>query len=183
MPDARTGAGSGSAAGGGDPRRDGAGASVSPAVSPSAGAGSGSGGGAGAGGGAGGGAGSGSAAGRGAGAGDSRRDGIGAFESEGESPLAQAAQWLERITGDPLADAVRGRVRVIAVSAPTGRRRYQECTVELTVTAGGAPPHTLTQVVVLPRSAWPKVGDVLVAAVSPSRPDALEVDWSPLARR
>lgn len=130
---------------------------------------------------AGGGAGAGAS--RGAGAGDSRRDGIGAIESESESPLAQAAQWLERITGDPLADAVRGRVRVIAVSAPTGRRRYQECTVELAVTAGGAPPHTLTQVVVLPRSAWPKVGDVLVAAVSPSRPDALEVDWSPLARR
>lgn len=119
----------------------------------------------------------------GAGAGDSRRDGIGAFESESESPLAQAVQWLERITGDPLADAVRGRVRVVAVSAPEGRRRYQECTVELAVTADGAPPHTLTQVVVLPRSAWPKVGDVLVAAVSPSRPDALEVDWSPLARR
>lgn len=118
-----------------------------------------------------------------AGGGDPRRDGAGAIESESESPLAQAAQWLERITGDPLADAVRGRVRVIAVSAPTGRRRYQECTVELAVTAGGAPPHTLTQVVVLPRSAWPKVGDVLVAAVSPSRPDALEVDWSPLARR
>lgn len=130
---------------------------------------------------AGGGAGAGAS--RGAGAGDSRRDGIGAFESESESPLAQAAQWLERITGDPLADAVRGRVRVVAVSAPEGRRRYQECTVELAVTADGAPAHTLTQVVVLPRSAWPKVGDVLVAAVSPSRPDALEVDWSPLARR
>lgn len=133
--------------------------------------------------GAGAGAGAGASRGAGAGAGDSRRDGTGAFESEGESPLAQATQWLERITGDPLGDAVRGRVRVVAVSAPTGRRRYQECTVELAVTADGAPPHTLTQVVVLPRSAWPKVGDVLVAAVSPSRPDALEVDWSPLARR
>lgn len=133
--------------------------------------------------GAGGGAGAGASRGAGAGAGDSRRDGTGAFESEGESPLAQATQWLERITGDPLADAVRGRVRVVAVSAPEGRRRYQECTVELAVTADGAPAHTLTQVVVLPRSTWPKVGDVLVAAVSPSRPDALEVDWSPLARR
>lgn len=128
-------------------------------------------------------AGAGAGAGSGAGGGDPRCDGAGAFESEGESPLVQAAQWLERITGDPLADAVRGRVRVVAVSAPTGRRRYQECTVELAVTASGAPPHAITQVVVLPRSAWPKVGDVLVAAVSPSRPDALEVDWSPLARR
>jgi hypothetical protein len=93
-----------------------------------------------------------------------------------------AARQLERITGDPLADAVAGRVRVVSRSEPGGRGRYQPCTIELLAEAEGVPPRTVTTEVVFDRRHWPPVGAVLPARVSRTHPDAVEVNWDALAR-
>jgi len=99
------------------------------------------------------------------------------------SELDKAAAWLERLTRDPLADAVRGRVRVVAVSEPAARGRYQECDLDLLVEADGIPPTRVRQQLVFPRKTWPRVGDVVPARVSRSDPEVFEADWDRLTRR
>lgn len=94
----------------------------------------------------------------------------------------EMAQWIERATRDPMADAVRGRVTVVMVSEPEGRARYQECRLELRAEAPGVTARTVTTSAVFPRNRWPKPGDVLVARVSPSHEDAIEVAWDTLPR-
>ncbi|MEZ3162226.1 hypothetical protein AB1K54_17060 [Microbacterium sp. BWT-B31] len=96
--------------------------------------------------------------------------------------LDDAARWLERVTGDPMADAVRGRARVTDASPPAGRGRHQECRVTLEVEADGVSARAVEQVVVLDRRYWPVVGTALPARVSLSHPDAVEVDWDALGR-
>ncbi len=102
-------------------------------------------------------------------------------EPEGDEPeeseLARAASWLEKITRDPMADAVAGRVTIVSASAPQGRRRYQECDVELIAEAPGIPPTTVRQQVVFGRSLWPRAGYVLPARISRTHPEVLEVAW------
>ena len=100
-----------------------------------------------------------------------------------ESELDQAAAWLEQITRDPMADAVAGSVRVVAASEPQGRARYQECAVDLIADAAGVDAAAVATAVVLPRTVWPRVGDVLPARISVSDPQHLEVDWNALTRR
>lgn len=99
------------------------------------------------------------------------------------SELDKAAAWLERLTRDPLADAVRGRVTVLAASEPAARGRYQECALELAVEGDGVPRTVVTQQLVFPRAVWPRVGDAVPARVSRSRPDVFEADWDRLTRR
>ncbi|WP_448231102.1 hypothetical protein [Microbacterium lacticum] len=100
-----------------------------------------------------------------------------------ESEFAQAAAWLQRLSGDPLADAVPGRIRVDAVSDAAPRPRYQECRLEATVEAPGVPPAPVVLEVVIDNRFWPRVGQVLPARVPPADPAALEVEWEALRAR
>lgn len=99
------------------------------------------------------------------------------------SEIEQATAWLEKITRDPMADAVAGRARIVAAPEPVGRARYQECDVELAVDAPGIPVTTVRMAVVFPRRIWPRVGDVLPARISASDPGMVEVDWERLRQR
>lgn len=93
-----------------------------------------------------------------------------------------AATQLERLTGDPIADAVSGSVVVISVSERRGRARYQECRLDVSVDAPGIEPITVTLEVVTTARSWPVVGAVLPARVSRSQPSRIDVDWDALAR-
>lgn len=99
------------------------------------------------------------------------------------SEIEQATAWLEKITRDPMADAVAGRARVVSAPEPVGRARYQECDVELVVDGPGIPATTVRMAVVFPRRIWPSVGDVLPARISASDPGTVEVNWEPLRQR
>lgn len=99
------------------------------------------------------------------------------------SELDKAAAWLERLTRDPLADAVRGRVTVLAASQPATRGRYQECELELAVEAAGIPRTVVSQQLVFPRSVWPRAGDAVPARISRTQPEVFEADWDRLSRR
>lgn len=95
----------------------------------------------------------------------------------------EAAEMLEKITRDPLADAVRGRVRIVSASERTGRARYQPCTLEVVTQADGIPETRVQTEVVTSAKYWPRVGSVLPALISPSDPTHIEVDWDALARQ
>ena len=92
--------------------------------------------------------------------------------------LEDATRWLEKLTGDPLADAQPVRVRIVRVSDPARRGRYQECRVGLVVEGSDAAPVEVQ--VVLPVRRWPRIGLVLPARASRSRPEVIEVDWERL---
>lgn len=97
--------------------------------------------------------------------------------AEGDS-----AHILEVITGSRLADAVPGRVTIVAVPPSEGRRRYQECRIELLAEASGIEPRTVVMAVVFDTRRWPTVGRVLPARISVRHHDALDVNWDALAR-
>lgn len=99
------------------------------------------------------------------------------------SDLDRAAAWLEKLTRDPLADAVRGRVTVVAASAPARRGRYQECELDLLVEADGIPPTRVTQALVFPVKRWPRAGDAVPARISRAQPHVFEADWDRLSPR
>ncbi len=99
-----------------------------------------------------------------------------------QSEFEQTVQWLQRATGDPMADAVPGRVRVDAVSDAAARGRYQQCRVEVTAHADGIPPTASVIEIVIDTRHWPRVGQVLPARISPSDPRVLEVNWDALRR-
>lgn len=94
----------------------------------------------------------------------------------------EAAEQIEAVTRDPLADAVTGTVRLVAVSAPSGRGRYQEATLELVAEASGIESRVIHTAAVFDTRAWPTVGLVLPARISRGHAEALEVDWSALPR-
>jgi hypothetical protein len=93
-----------------------------------------------------------------------------------------AAESLERLTGSPMADALHGTIRILSLSAPEGRRRYQTCTMELELRADGIDAETITTEVVLDRRYWPTAGMVLRARISRRRPRLIDVNWDALAR-
>lgn len=96
------------------------------------------------------------------------------------SELEQAAEWIERVTGGPMADAVPGRVRIDAVSAAAARGRYQSCRVEMTAQGPGIPPTVSVIEAVIDKRHWPRVGQMLPARISVSNPHVLEVGWDAL---
>ena len=103
-----------------------------------------------------------------------------AREAGEQSEIEQATVWLEKLTGDPMADAVRGRVTIVAVSQPAPRPRYQECRVEMIAEAPGIPSTPVVQEVVFSTKRWPRAGVVLPARVSAADPRACEVVWDAL---
>lgn len=94
-----------------------------------------------------------------------------------------AAEMLEKITRDPLADAVRGAVRVVSASERVGRARYQACELEVVTTTGGIPETRISTEVVTTAKYWPRVGSTLPALISRSDPSRIEIDWDALARQ
>ena len=101
-------------------------------------------------------------------------------EPQGE--LDQAARWLERLTGDPMASAVRGRLTVLRASEPTARGRFQECRLELRAEAPGIAPTTVAHTAVFDRRHWPPVGFVVPARIAQSDPRVFEANWDALQR-
>jgi hypothetical protein len=101
--------------------------------------------------------------------------------NEPHSELAQVTAWIQRLTRDPMADAVPGRVRVASASAPPPRGRYGQCRLELVVEVRGLPATTVTHTAVFPRRHWPEAGLVVPANVSRSNPEVFEADWSRLS--
>ncbi|WP_439593327.1 hypothetical protein [Microbacterium sp.] len=100
-----------------------------------------------------------------------------------EEPWVQeAADALEKITRDPMADAVAGTARVLSVSAPRRRGRYQECDLELLIEVPGREPRTARAAVVFSTRTWPTVGAVLPARVSTTDEAAFAVKWDALRR-
>lgn len=93
-----------------------------------------------------------------------------------------AASQLERMMGDPLADAVLGSMQILSVTAPQGLRRYQEATLEMLAEAPGMDPTVVNATVVFDRRKWPTVGTRLRARIPPRKPSTFMVDWGPFAR-
>lgn len=93
-----------------------------------------------------------------------------------------AAETLERLTHSPMADALHGTIRIVALSEPKGRAGYQVCTMDLLLEAAELDPEPLTTEVVLDRRHWPTVGMVLRARISRRRPRMIDVNWDALAR-
>ena len=93
-----------------------------------------------------------------------------------------AAESLARLTGSPMADALRGTIRIVSLSEPKGRSRYQACDMELLLDAPGLEAEPLSTEVILDRRYWPTVGMVLRARISRRRPRMIEVNWDALAR-
>lgn len=93
-----------------------------------------------------------------------------------------AAESLERITRDPMADAYRGTVRVVSASEPARRGMYQACTMQLALEAPGLAPETLDTEFVFPRRRWPAVGAVVPARISRSEPRQIDARWDLLPR-
>lgn len=96
--------------------------------------------------------------------------------------LDRGAEWLDRLFGDPMQDAVPAVAHVVAVSEATGRRRYQTCRLELVIEAVGVETIMMHTEAVVSRDHWPREGMTLPAQVSRSRPDLVEVDWDALGR-
>ena len=96
--------------------------------------------------------------------------------------IDEAAAQLEQLLADPLKDAVRGSVRVVSASAPTGRSPYQECRLDVIVEAPGIPETNVRTEAVVSRRHWPEPGLVLPARISRSHPETFEIDWDSLAR-
>jgi hypothetical protein len=94
-----------------------------------------------------------------------------------------AAEQLERLTGSRMADALRGTIRIVALSAPSGRGRYQTCEMELVLEAPELPPETLVTEVVFDRRYWPSAGMVLRARISRRKPRMIDVNWDALAQK
>ncbi|WP_298742264.1 hypothetical protein [uncultured Microbacterium sp.] len=99
-----------------------------------------------------------------------------------ESEIEQATAWLEKLTRDPLADAVRGVATIVTIVDPSGRGRYREYRVGLSVEGPGIPPTALEQLLVFDSRMPPQPGMRLPARVSVSDPQAVEVVWDALAR-
>lgn len=97
-----------------------------------------------------------------------------------QSELAQATEWLQRVTGDPMADAAPGRLTIESASDPVRRGRYQECRLELVAEVAGIPPARIVHTAVFDRRHWPQPGLVVPARISRTDPRVFEANWSAL---
>lgn len=109
----------------------------------------------------------------------------GGQSADDDGEFAQAVRWLQRASGDPMADAAPGRLTVRAVAAPVGRSRYQECRLELEVAFAGDEASALPRPIVVheavfPRARWPEVGQVAPAMIGRSDPRVFEARWDAL---
>jgi len=97
-----------------------------------------------------------------------------------EEWVDDAAASLEKLVGSPMAGAVHGTVRIVSISEPTKRGRYQEAQLQVEVAGPGIETAIVPTDVVLDRKYWPAVGTVLPARIAPS--GAMDVNWDVLAR-
>ncbi len=96
--------------------------------------------------------------------------------------IENMARQLERLMGDPIADSVNGTVMIVSVSEPKRRWGYQACQIEIVPDAPGIEPVRIATEVVTTRKNWPKVGGILPARISTTRPERMEINWNALAR-
>ena len=96
--------------------------------------------------------------------------------------IEKFAAQLEKLTGDPLGDAVPGHVVIVSASEPHGRARYQPCSLDVIAEAPGVERIRVSTEVVTSRRHWPRVGDLLPARISVSHPERMDIDWDALAR-
>ena len=96
--------------------------------------------------------------------------------------IENMARQLERMMGDPIADAVPGTVLIVSVSEPTRRWGYQACQIEVVPDAPGVEPVRVATEVVTTRKNWPKLGGILPARISTTHPERMEINWDALAR-
>jgi hypothetical protein len=96
--------------------------------------------------------------------------------------IENMTRQLERLLGDPIADAVAGTVMIVSVSEPTRRWGYQACQIEIVPDAPGIEPVRVATEVVTTRKHWPKVGGILPARISTTRPERMDINWDALAR-
>jgi hypothetical protein len=97
-----------------------------------------------------------------------------------EEWVDDAAASLEKLVGSPMAGAVHGTVRIVSITEPKKRGRYQEAHLEVETSAPGQESAVVATDVVLHRKYWPAVGTVLPARIAPS--GAMDIDWDVLAR-
>lgn len=97
-----------------------------------------------------------------------------------EDGTEDAAEALDRLTESGLGTPWAGTARILSASAPSGRRRYQACTVELELAAAGFAGATASAEVVVDTRYWPRPGTVLPARFSRTLPRTLDVDWERL---
>lgn len=97
--------------------------------------------------------------------------------------MDDAVQMLEKISGDPIADAVKGSVRIVSASERVGRRRYQACELVVLTQAEGIPETRVKTEVVTTAKTWPRVGSVLPALIARNNPRRMEINWDALARQ
>ncbi|WP_292836409.1 hypothetical protein [Microbacterium sp.] len=94
-----------------------------------------------------------------------------------ESEIEQATAWLEKLTRDPMADAVLGMARIVAIDDISGRGRYREYRIDLSAEGPGIPPTAVEQRLVFDSRTPPRPGTRLPARVSVSDPQVVEVVW------
>ena len=99
-----------------------------------------------------------------------------------EDWVDDAAEQLEKLTGDPMAGAARGTVTVLTASEPDGRARYQECRLRLRATGDDVAEAIVETAVVVDRRHWPRAGATLPARISRTHPGTIDVNWDALAR-
>lgn len=92
----------------------------------------------------------------------------------------EAADYLEKITRDPLAGAIHGEVVVVSASERAARGRYQECQVEVDVESAEGAHGRVSTSVVTDAAHWPRVGVRLPARISRVDPTVIEIDWEAL---
>jgi hypothetical protein len=96
-----------------------------------------------------------------------------------EEWVDDAAASLEKLVGSPMAGAVHGTVRIVSITEPLKRGRYQDAHLEVEIAGPGIEPAIVPTDVVLDRKYWPAVGTVLPARIAPS--GAMDIDWDVLS--
>ena len=92
--------------------------------------------------------------------------------------LEQLSAFFNRLAGLPNPeDFVLGTATVLGVNAPKGWAPFQECRLEVALSAEGVEPATVELEYAAPRKAWPVVGQVFRAHVHKTEPTYTELVW------
>jgi hypothetical protein len=79
--------------------------------------------------------------------------------------------------GAQMSDPVRGTAQVVSCSANRGRGVYQNCHLQLVVSAEGIPASAVEQQTLVHRSRWPFPGMTLPATIDRANPANVRIEW------
>jgi hypothetical protein len=82
--------------------------------------------------------------------------------------------------GGRMTDPVRGTAQVVSCSANRGRGVYQNCHLQLVVSAEGVPATAVEQQTLVHRSRWPMPGVALPATIDRANPQNVRIEWDEL---